>query len=83
MIKVKNENKKTEGEKMNANLYRFKPTAAYLRIIGKPKRRWMVKRNVTGETRKVRFFRAIYYWIVCNLKGNFPPFKNINTNIGG
>ncbi len=57
---------------MEAKLYRYKPTEAYLRIIGMPKQKWVVLRKITGERRRVRFFRAVYYRIVCNLTGNFP-----------
>ena len=57
---------------MNAILKRRKVTEAYLRIVGKPKHKWTVENRWTGERRIVGFSRAVYYWIVCNLKGRFP-----------
>ena len=65
---------------MRAILQRRKVTDAYLRIVGKPKEKWTVtRRTVTrtlGEERRhVKFWRAVYYWILVTLTNKFPSLK--------
>lgn len=68
-----------EESMKQATIKKFKPTAAYLRIVEIPtkKKRWKVERLVNSEIRYAAFFPAFYYWIVCNLTGKFPPVPSI------
>ena len=60
---------------MRFKLYRFKPTEAYLRIIGNPRDKWTVKDTLMDTRRRVKFFRALYYWMYGNVEGWFPSLK--------